>query len=88
VGIPKTCRLAGRYLVEVVPRKGLEPLRHFRGSGFEGAKGAFPFGQCHVCPTLTRALGTPKMSVALASAGVTVARGYRGKSRVLRLERR
>ena len=37
---------------------------------------------------LSRLLGTPKVSVALASAGVTVARGYRGKERVLRLERR
>ena len=37
---------------------------------------------------LARALFAPKVSVALASAGVTVARGYRGKERVLRLERR
>ena len=37
---------------------------------------------------LSRALFAPKVSVALASAGVTVARGYRGKERVLRLERR
>ena len=37
---------------------------------------------------LSRALFAPKVSVALASAGVTVARGYRGKERILRLERR
>ena len=37
---------------------------------------------------LSRTLFAPKVSVALASAGVTVARGYRGKKRVLRLERR
>jgi hypothetical protein len=37
---------------------------------------------------LSRAFFAPKVSVALASAGVTVARGYRGKERVLRLERR
>jgi len=37
---------------------------------------------------LSRALFAPKVSVALASAGVTVARGYRGKERNLRLDRR
>jgi len=37
---------------------------------------------------LSRLLGTPKVSAALASAGVTASRGYRGNGRVLRLERR
>jgi len=37
---------------------------------------------------LSRALGTTKVAVALAAAGVTVERGYRGNGRVLRLERR
>ena len=35
----------------------------------------------------SRVLSAPKVSVALASAGITMARGYRGKERVLRLER-
>jgi hypothetical protein len=37
---------------------------------------------------LSRALGAPRMAAALAAAGVTVERGYRGNGRVLRLERR
>jgi len=37
---------------------------------------------------LSRELGTPRVTVALASAGVTVQRGYRGNGKVLRLERR
>jgi hypothetical protein len=37
---------------------------------------------------ISRALGTTKVAVALAAAGVTVERGYRGSGRVLRLERR
>jgi hypothetical protein len=35
---------------------------------------------------LSRALGTPRVVAALAAAGVTVERGYRGNGRVLRLE--
>ena len=37
---------------------------------------------------LSRALGSPRVNAALAAAGVTVERGYRGNGRVLRLERR
>jgi hypothetical protein len=37
---------------------------------------------------LSRLLQAPKVSAALAAAGVTVERGYRGNGRVLRLERR
>jgi hypothetical protein len=37
---------------------------------------------------LSRLLKTPKVSAALAEAGVTISRGYRGNGRVLRLERR
>jgi hypothetical protein len=37
---------------------------------------------------ISRALGTTKVAVALAAAGVTVERGYRGNGRVLRLVRR
>ena len=42
----------------------------------------------HTPTGLSRALGTRKVSEALASAGVTAERGYRGNGRVLRLERR
>ena len=37
---------------------------------------------------LSRALGAPRVHAALAAAGVTVGRGYRGNGRVLRLVRR
>ena len=36
----------------------------------------------------SRALGAPRVAAALAAAGVTVGRGYRGSGRTLRLERR
>ena len=37
---------------------------------------------------LSRLLGTPKVTAALSTEGITVKRGYKGNSRVLRLERR
>ena len=45
--------------------------------------------RCGMSPVaISRAIAAPKVTVALASAGVTASRGYRGKERVLLLERR
>ena len=66
MGIATTCRLAGRYLIEVVPRKGLEPLRHFRGSGFKSQNQdltALPLGLYRQPITVFEGLGGDKNDV-------------------------
>ena len=46
-------------------------------------------GRCGMSPVgMSRAIFAPKVSAALGAAGVNTYRGYRGKERVLRLERR
>jgi hypothetical protein len=45
--------------------------------------------QCGMSPVaVSKALAAPKVTAALGAVGVTASRGYRGKGRVLRLERR
>ena len=69
---------------------GGDPALGGRGDSWDGAPSELAASVVRVgfsTEGLTRALFAPKMSVALASAWVTVARGYRGKERVLRLER-
>jgi hypothetical protein len=58
----------------------------WQGTASELANGPVDFGRSAI--GLSMALGTPKVSAALADEGITVARGYRGKSRTLRVSRR
>ena len=75
-----------------MPRLASRVLHHLgHGDSWDGTPSelaASGVGAGFSAEGLSRALFAPKVSVALASAGVTVARGYRGKERVLRLERR
>ena len=76
-----------RVPVPSIARKVLSLLG--QGEGWEGTATELATMIGNHSPTgLSRALGTPKVSAALASAGVIVERGYRGNGRVLRLERR
>jgi len=58
----------------------------WEGTASELANGPVDFGRSAI--GLSMALGTPKVSAALADEGITVARGYRGKNRTLRVSRR
>jgi hypothetical protein len=74
-----------RVPVPSIARKVLSLLG--QGERWEGSASDLAAIMGSRTPTgISRALGTPKMAVALAAAGVTVERGYRGNGRVLRLE--
>jgi hypothetical protein len=60
-----------------------------QGARWEGSASELAAMIGNRTPTgLSRALGAPRVAAALAAAGVTVERGYRGNGRVLRLVRR
>ena len=60
-----------------------------QGARWEGSASELAGTIGNRTPTgLSRLLGTPKVTAALAQEGVYIERGYRGSGRVLRLERR
>ena len=83
---PTTPEPVHRGPMPLVAKKVLQVLgeaQQWEGSASELAD------RCGMNPmAISRALAAPKVSVALALAGVIASRGYRGKGRVLRLIRR